>query len=267
MRIHYLSDIHLEFGRWPKKLDVNAIDADVTVLAGDIGVGLQGLDFALTFERPVVYVAGNHEFYGQRTVAKWWEKARKKVAGTHVHLLENEEVTIGDMRFLGATLWTDYELFGPESKTEAMEEADRAMTDFQRIFLTRRGSAQFVSDLLEMRRSGDLLTPEIALAFHRESRAFLEQRLAKRSARKMVVVSHHAPSAASLDPEEAPYLDSASYASHLDALIEQCDLWVHGHTHSPVDYRRGCGRVVSNSRGYVGEAPVPEFEWNRVVEI
>ena len=66
MKIHILSDIHLEFGKWRRTQDVNAIDADVTILAGDIGVGLSGIDWALTFRRPVIYVLGNHEFYGQR---------------------------------------------------------------------------------------------------------------------------------------------------------------------------------------------------------
>jgi len=60
MKIHILSDVHLEFGKWPREIDVNAIDADVTILAGDIGVGLAGLDWALGFTRPVIYVCGNH---------------------------------------------------------------------------------------------------------------------------------------------------------------------------------------------------------------
>lgn len=111
MKIHILSDLHLEFGG----LRLPEADADVTVLAGDIGVGLQGIEWALQaipFHQPVIYVMGNHEFYGQRSMPELWKKAREKVAGTHVHLLENEAVEIGGVRFLGATLWTDFDLFG-----------------------------------------------------------------------------------------------------------------------------------------------------------
>lgn len=111
MKIHILSDLRFEFGRWPKGIDVNAIDADVTVLAGDIGVGLEGIGWALTNNRPVIYVMGNHEFYGQCPMNDLWRKAREKVADTHIHLLENESVLIDDphnpgecVRFIGATL-------------------------------------------------------------------------------------------------------------------------------------------------------------------
>lgn len=90
MKIHILSDIHLEFGKWRRTEDANAIDADVTVLAGDIGLGLSGLDWALTFRRPVIYVLGSHEFYGQRPMQTLWRKARAKVQGTPVHLLDND---------------------------------------------------------------------------------------------------------------------------------------------------------------------------------
>ena len=66
MRIHVLSDLHFEFQKWRNAIDVNEIEADVTVLAGDIAVGLEGVAWALkAFKRPVIYIMGNHEFYGQ----------------------------------------------------------------------------------------------------------------------------------------------------------------------------------------------------------
>ena len=148
MRLHILSDLHFEFGKWPKHVDVNAIDADVTVLAGDIGVGLEGLQWALTFNRPVIYVMGNHEFYGQRPMNDLWRKAREKVEGTHVQLLENESILIDDLRhpgervrFLCATLWTDFAILGNERQSECMEAAGREMTDYSVIHVSRRGHA------------------------------------------------------------------------------------------------------------------------------
>lgn len=132
MKLHILSDIHLEFGKWPKNMDIHAIDADVTILAGDIGIGLQGLEWALSIDRPVIYVMGNHEFYGQRPMADLWRKAREKVEHTHVHLLENESVQIGNVRFLGCTLWTDFCIHGPERQHYMMNYAQQIMSDYPR---------------------------------------------------------------------------------------------------------------------------------------
>ncbi len=101
MRLHILSDTHIEFAALPRK-HVADVDCDAHILAGDIGVGLMGLEWALkTFTRPVIYVMGNQEFYGQRMVPRLFAKARATVAGTHVHLLENAAIVIDDVRFLG----------------------------------------------------------------------------------------------------------------------------------------------------------------------
>ena len=82
MRIHVLSDLHFEFQKWRREVDVNSILADVTVLAGDIAVGLDGIAWALkAFKRPVVYVMGNHEFYGQRPMAEVIQKRKRNAPG------------------------------------------------------------------------------------------------------------------------------------------------------------------------------------------
>lgn len=85
MRLHVLSDIHLEFGKWPKHVDINAIVADVTILAGDIGIGLEGMEWVQTINRPVIYIMGNHEYYGQRPMRELLRKARAKCLDTNVH--------------------------------------------------------------------------------------------------------------------------------------------------------------------------------------
>lgn len=281
MKLHVLSDLHFEFGKWPKGIDVNVIAADVTILAGDIGVGLDGLQWALTIQRPVIYVMGNHEFYGQRPMKDLWRKAREKVEGTHVHLLENESILIDDprhpgerMRFLCATLWTDFAILGDDRQQECMDDAAREMTDYNTIYVSRRGHAVGEPGFTT-RHQGDRLTPRKTLSFHQESRSILEKELARppdpegalESWRKTVVVTHHAPSALSLADQHATAPLDAAYASTLDQLVGQVDLWVHGHTHVPVDYRIGTGRVVSNPRGYAGRGVVPEFNPTFVIEV
>ena len=269
LRLHILSDVHLEFGKWPRQVNVQEIPCDVHVLAGDIGVGLSGLQWALeAFDRPVIYVMGNHEFYGQRCMAELWEKAREKVAGTHVHLLENEAVVIEGVRFLGTTLWTDFGLAGAEHQESAMRHGWLMMSDYQSICVSRTPSRR------------DLLTPRKTLALHHESRDYLERELRRspdplgiipsETWDRVVVVTHHAPSARSLLYGESGGYGDTCYASALEPLVRQADLWIHGHTHVAVDYRvegGAGGRVVSNPRGYVGSEPVEGFDPARVVEV
>ncbi|ALM81837.1 metallophosphoesterase family protein [Bordetella sp. N] len=267
MKLHVLSDVHLEFGRWPRADDVNAVDADVTVLAGDIGAGLLGIDWALTFRRPVIYVCGNHEFYGKRPMPKLWRKARQKVSGTHVHLLENEAAVMDGVRFLGATLWTDFCLFGVPRQQLAMQSAQTGMNDYAQIIATDRPIRRLNETTGASRYAGDPLTACATLSMHQQSRAFLECELNAGHTGKLVVVTHHAPSVKSLRYGEPRGLLDAAYASHLDDLVDRAALWIHGHTHLPVDYRIGNGRVVSNPRGYVRYETIARFNPGFVVEV
>lgn len=272
MRIHVLSDLHFEFQKWRREVDVNSILADVTVLAGDIAVGLEGIAWALkAFKRPVVYVMGNHEFYGQRPMAEVIQKAKAKCAGTHVHLLDNKSIILGHARFVGGTLWTDFYILGADRQQECMDDAKENRTDFSVIYCTRRGKrlSEPGFSTISTRRQGDLLTPKKVLAMHTESRDFLASTLATPFPGKTVVVTHHAPSAKSLACGVAVDPSDAGDASALDDLVSQSDLWIHGHTHLCRDYRIGSGRVVSNPRGYRDTGPhaVADFDPRLVVEI
>jgi predicted phosphodiesterase len=271
MKLHILSDLHLEFGKWPRRVDINAIDADVTVLAGDIGVGLMGIEWALTIQRPVIYVAGNHEFYGQRPMGELRDKARAKAAGTNVHLLENEAVIIDGVRFLGCTLWTDFCLLGQGEQERCMREAAEDMTDYSAILVAQRGGFG--------RRHRERLTPKQVVEMHEESRGFLQMALDQNPLEngdeweRTVVVTHHAPCATSLgNGNDEPEDIDCAYASRLETLVAQADLWILGHTHTCVDYvvagaAPGRGRVVANQRGYIGAAVVAEFRPDRVVDL
>ncbi|MRR50425.1 MAG: phosphoesterase [Rhodocyclaceae bacterium] len=252
MKLHILSDVHLEFGKWPRNVDVNAIDADVTILAGDIGVGLEGIQWALTINRPVIYVFGNHEFYGLRPMNDLWRTAKSTVAGTHIHLLENEELVLNGVRFLGCTLWTDFCILGADRQKFAMNFASNEMSDYANISAT----------------------PHDTLSLHQESREFLGCRLADAFNGTTVVITHHAPSALSLTDRKVTSETDATCATNLDALVAKANLWVHGHTHIPVDYLcfgpgicPGPGRVISNPRGYAELGEMLDFKSGLVVEV
>ncbi len=112
------------------------------------------------------------------------------------------------------------------------------------------------------------LMPSDTLGWHRASGRWLEKQLAEPFDGKTVIVSHHAPSPRSIQPEFARDELSAAYASNLESLIESSGaaLWIHGHTHFNVDYIVGQTRVMTNQRGYVDE-PSANFNPKLVLEI
>lgn len=246
MKIHVLSDLHLEFSSFFPPPE----DADVVVLAGDIGKSSQGLQWALAtfhWERPegrrpaIIYVPGNHEFYGEEMIdLRPQLKAMAKLArknGIRAWVLDNDAVEIDGVRFLGTTLWTDYQLFGGgEEAAYAMRDAEAYIMDHKKISYGDRG-----------------FTTKDALGLHKECRAWLNRKLKAPFAGKTVVVTHHLPSMQSVADRYKKDMTSGAFASNLDHLVEQADIWIHGHTHDNFDYRVGRCRVVCNPRGYVRE--------------
>jgi len=233
MRIRILSDLHLEYCPW----EPQAASCDAVVLAGDIHEGLAGLHWAQRCfaPLPVIYVAGNHEYYGH----DWDALGRELAAGAAaagVHLLDCGSLVLHDVRFVGCTLWTDSDLFGSARRAEAMAAAHGTLFDYRRINAEAR-----------------LLTPEQVRQRHARERAWLADQLAQAPRgrwRATVVVTHMVPSEQSTAARFKSRLNSAGFASHLDALVRLADVWIHGHTHDSYDYRVGDCRVLCNPRGY-----------------
>jgi len=234
MRIQLASDLHLELlaQTWPQERVVTpAPGADVLVLAGDIDRGLRTIERFARWPVPVLYVAGNHEFYGGQ-----WERLRADMRqaceGTAVRFLDDEAATLGGVRFLGSTLWTDYRLNG-RPPSEAMATAEEFLLDHRRI-QTHAGPFRAAQ----------------ALADHQRSRAWLTRELARNRAMPTVVVTHHGPHPASVHARFAGSPVNDAFVSDLADLVAQADLWLHGHVHDSFDYRVGRCRVVTNPRGY-----------------
>jgi len=222
-----------------------ARDADVVVLAGDICEGVAGIAWgAETFSgQPVIYVAGNHEFYRYDHAALLRDLRDAAAATGNVRLLENDCLTLEvrgmPLRIPGCTLWTDYRLYGEALMGESMAGAARFLLDHQRI--KWNGKAFF--------------QPEDAQALHEVSRAWLAAELAKPWAGKTVVVTHHAPADLSTAPQFKGDPLSPAFASDLSSLMlaHAPALWIHGHTHHNVDYSIGATRVVAHQWGYPKE--------------
>lgn len=185
----------------------------------------------------MVYVAGNHEFYGH-TLEPIYDQLREASARSQgrFHFLENDRVVMQGVRFLGATLWTDYRLnAGPKkSQQQLMAYAGRCLNDHRLIRLGRK-----------------LFEPAHALALHEVSRSWLTSELVKPFPGKTVVVSHHGPHPLSVHPRYADTDLNAAFVSDLSELMPGVDLWLHGHVHDGFDYRAGTCRVVANPAGYV----------------
>ena len=270
MRLHVLSDLHLE----GSSFEPPAVDADVVVLAGDLHPGVRGVEWAAERwpDRPVVLVPGNHEFYGHahpRLLRVLRERATQlgEETGATIHVLCDAAAEIDGVRFLGATLWTDFELLG--TPRESAAEARQRMTDFRSVLVEPQ---PFRNDRRPPAPRPCL--PSDMIEWHRGSLRWIAARLAESEdddemppRARTVIVSHHAPSARSLNPN---YEDAgaAAYASRLDDLVAASGaaLWVHGHTHHCVDYVLGGTRVVSNQRGYPGES-VPGFDAGLAIEL
>lgn len=251
MRLHVLSDLHVEF----RPFTLPVVNSDVLVLAGDIGVGLDGVELAKRWAetQPVIYVSGNHEFYRQ----SWPEHlaAMHEISGHNLYVLNNDIAIIDGVRFLGCTLWTDFCLFGESTEAHSRMAAGQNMNDYRLI----------------RRRDGHPITPLDTQRAHAESIRWLREQLALPFGGQTVVVSHHAPSQRSLDPRfrtDDPI--NPAYASNLDALFGSAvALWVHGHTHHCVDYVQNSTRVVSNARGYPNDSsrPADGFDPSLVIDL
>lgn len=254
MKLWIISDLHLEFDRFVRPPQVPDV-ADVCIAAGDIhrgfGNATEWLGKYVAPRMPVIYVAGNHEFYAG-AITEGLEEARLLASQfPDVHFLENDSVEIDGVRFVGATLWTDFRIQGNQEM--AMYHARTSMKDYRRISLSKR----------PWRR----LMPESTVSMHSHSKAQLRAALATSFNGETVVITHHLPHMLSVPARFRGDLLTAAFASDLSELIEEGrpKLWVHGHTHDSVDYVVGHTRIICNPRGYNEENSL--FNPTLVIEI
>jgi predicted phosphohydrolase len=233
MRVHVLSDLHMEFGQ----IDVPDVDCDCVILAGDVATGEDGLRWILRRypDVPVIYICGNHEFYGSEFPALIG-RLRRQARGTNVHFLENEEVSLGGFHFFGCTLWSDMALHGSQLRGALFATA--MMNDYKRI----QSSTGTYSPL----------SARETCAQHASSLDAIRAFLARHDPDRCIVVTHHAPTVESLPKHRRALPVSCAYASHLDSFIRTLKprLWIHGHIHTSSNYQLGRTRVIANPRGY-----------------
>jgi predicted phosphodiesterase len=274
IRIQLFSDLHLE--RDPTFRPFIAPDTDVIVLAGDIGSyqpgsRLHSSDFGLELFSPtlgapcptVLFVPGNHEF-DSLDFAETTDRLRATCARLGITWLDQQVVTIGNVRFMGTTLWSDFDALAasepdPARQIAMRNKAMRAANYYLSKNTTLTHGAQVLAEGLR----------EMSLA----CQAWLRAALATPFDGKTVVVTHFAPSLLSADPRYGLAAGTAGFCNALDALLPLADVWMHGHLHCMNDYvvedkatGKTC-RVVANPLGYLSKNEQVQFREHLVIEV
>lgn len=259
MKLRVLSDLHLEFAPWKYE----SKGEDLVVLSGDIcSTSKEGWarrnKLLESIAAPVLMTLGNHEYYG--TVATREDTAARHMEAIskypHVKLLDPGAVDMNGIRFIGATLWTDFLMCSNPELLKA--RVDTAVNDF----LWMRASK---SDLA---RTGPRAHPGITsgdmLAWHVQERLFIERSL--KDCSKAVVITHFMPHPRSVAKQYEGNILNGYFGSDLSSLFKSpIKLWIHGHTHTACDYEADGVRVVANPRGYPGEKS--HYVSDKIIEV
>jgi len=270
MKVQLLSDLHLE--AQPQFQFAPAPGADLLVLAGDIGSYQTGSrlaevgdeDFGLArfsplrgWPTPVLFVPGNHEYDGLE-----FEPARARLRETCERLgltwLDSEVQVIGGVRFVGTTLWSDFDALVPQDarptiQLRAREKAFRAAN-----FYLRKHSALM---------NGERMLAEQVREVGLECQRWLREALSQPFDGMTVAVTHFAPSLRSADPRYGLVPGTAGFCNALDDLFTLADWWLHGHLHCTQHYQVGRCRVRSNTLGYAGKGEQAGFRPDRVIDL
>ena len=251
-KLHILSDLHIEFG----DMKTPDIESDVIVLAGDVHIGTKGLNWIKNKfkNKEIIYILGNHEYY-YGIIPELTDILKKKSEDINIHILENEELIINDVVFLGCTLWTDFDLYGDIES--AVNYSKTMMNDYRLIRVMPGYRRLDTSDVI---------------GFHNESFKWLSEKVEEYKDKKIVVVTHNGPSIKSCLPKYKNDPLTASFVSNLESFIENNNIhtWIHGHIHNSADYMIGNTRIICNPRGYCRDFDENEnikFKYDLVVEV
>ena len=287
MKIGVCSDLHLEFGDLNIK---NEDNVDVLILSGDILVesDLQIYDrrqvemgfmqarsvrFHEFFQRVcfqfphVIYVAGNHEHYHGDFAHTIRNLKQKLAIHPNLHILDREVFDLGDVRFIGSTLWTDMNKEDPIT----LHAMKRMMNDFRCVKNSNR-EVHFKDEGGKFHTRVATFSPEDAVEEHRKSLDYIKTVYADTPPWKsVVVVGHHTPSHTSCHPRyKDDQIMNGGYHSDLSEFILDrpgIKLWTHGHTHENFDYMIGSTRIVCNPRGYDGYEDIADKFELKVIEL
>lgn len=238
MKLSILSDLHLDFSNY--SVDPTVFNSDAIIIAGDLASDhdlVEGFFSKLTYQTnlPIIYVMGNHE-YDLKNINNAIKNIRRICEQfPTVHFLENDSFILNNVKFIGATLWTNFLYEG--------EAFYKLNTDF---FLQSINNYYFIDPK-------DNISKPVTIKFIEdkfyETEKFIKFHLNEPFKGKKAVITHFAPMVKNRDPKYDKFL-SSFWINDLEPLVEKSDLWVHGHLHSSFDYKVEDARVICNPRGY-----------------
>jgi predicted phosphodiesterase len=229
MKFHLISDIHLEIS--PFTL-IKPDDANILILAGDIGNPTSNDYYDLIEKTSKLYkyvfiIKGNHECYGY-DLQKTDEKISHIVDKfSNVFYLQQKIVDIEeDIRVVGVTLWSD-------------------IMDYQRSDI-----GCFISDF-RLIKEWNIETNNHE---HFKDVQFIKNEIkrAKDDNKKLIIITHHAPSYRGTSrPEHNGSSLSSAFCTDLEYLFnDPIKTWVFGHTHHSCKLSINNIPLLSNQRGY-----------------
>jgi hypothetical protein len=271
VKIQLMSDLHLE--GHPAFTPRPAPDADLLVLAGDIGSyqrgsQLQDTNFGLArfsprhgWPVPVLYVPGNHE-YDLLDFDATHARLRETCERLGITWLEREQRVFGTVRFVGTTLWADFDALAlrpgqPEpSLQELLKQREKAFR-----------AANYYLEKAAAHRRGELMLAEAWREQALVCEAWLRDALAQPFEGTTVVVTHFAPSLRSADPRYGLTPATAGFCNSLEDLLARAQWWLHGHLHCQHDYVEAGCRVVANTLGYARKGEQEGFREDLVLDL
>ena len=271
MKIQVMSDLHLEVH--PDYRPAPAPGADLLVLAGDIGsyqVGsrLAGDEFGLErfsprrgWPVPVLFVPGNHE-YDNLDFDVAHRRLRESCDRLGITMLEREVLVLGTVRFIGTTLWADFDAL--------VSAEDRAAASPARLLKKREKAFRAANFYLQKAGTTQQGAPLLAEGWREHAlvcQAWLRQALAAPFDGTTVVITHFAPTLRSADPRYGVTPGTAGFCNSLDELLPYARIWIHGHLHCPQDYQVGACRILANTLGYAAKGEQEGFREQLVIDI
>jgi hypothetical protein len=271
VKIQLMSDLHLEGN--PHFVPRPAPGAELLVLAGDIGSYQRGSrlhdsDFGLArfsprhgWPVPVLYVPGNHE-YDLLDFDETHVRLRETCERLGITWLEREQHVLGDVRFVGTTLWADFDalLLQPGQPEPTLQD------ELKQRHKAYRAANYYLQKACAMRHG----KPWLAEGWREHAlvcQAWLREALAQPFAGTTVVVTHFAPSLRSTDPRYGVTPATAGFCNSLQDLLARAQYWLHGHLHCQHDYVEAGCRVVANTLGYASKGEQEGFRDQFVLEI
>lgn len=266
LRLLVASDLHLEFPQYPSPPIPNEPEFDLVVLAGDVSLGVEGVTWAKRKfpNHQILYLSGNHEYYKR----DYWllQEQFDLFSDDHIHILNPGTFQFNNVKFIGATLWSNLVYEGKQSDESFDRLIERSISDFGLITDSRaKRSNQIPSHLYTP------FTVNRMREIHEREKLFIETELKlldEEAWMKKVVLTHFLPSAQCTAPQFANSFMNPYFASDCDQIMidNKIDLWIFGHTHCAMDFDHNPSgtRLFCNPMGYPGENQNPIW---KIVEV